>query len=128
LTVRPRLLFDENLSVRLPRLAHERGYEAAHVRDLALLSTKDWDLLDRVRREDWTLVTNNVQEFRDRYRRKADLHAGIVFLIGGAGFEAQRAAMTAAIDEIDRDGDLTNTEMLVELYGDGFRVRRFELP
>ncbi len=51
-----------------------------------------------------------------------------MFLIGGVGFKAQKAAMMAAIDEIDRDSDLTNTEMLVEPYGDGFRVRRFDLP
>ena len=80
MTVRPRLLIDENLSVLLPRLAHARGYEAVHVRDLGLLSEKDWHLLERIRDEDWTLVTNNVEEFRARYRRKVDLHAGVVFL------------------------------------------------
>jgi predicted nuclease of predicted toxin-antitoxin system len=128
LTVRPRLLIDENLSVQLPRLVHERGYECAHVRDLGLLSVKDWDLLKRISDEDWTLVTNNVEEFRTRYRRKADLHAGVVFLVNCAGSAAQRSALTAALDDIDLDGNLTNTEMLVEPRGDGYRVRRFDLP
>lgn len=114
--------------MQLPRLAHRRGYQAAHVRDLGLLSEKDWDLLERIRREDWTLVTNNVEEFRVRYRRKVELHAGVIFLVGGAGFEAQRAALNAALDDIDRDGNLTNAELLVERHGKGFRVRRFELP
>jgi hypothetical protein len=128
LTVRPRLLIDENLSVQLPQLVRERGYECMHVRDLGLLSEKDWHLLERIREDDWTLVTNNVEEFRARYRRKADLHAGAVFLVSSAGFDTQKGALTAALDDIDRDGNLVNTEVLVERLGDGYRVRRFDLP
>jgi predicted nuclease of predicted toxin-antitoxin system len=126
--VRLRLLVDENLSVRRPTLAHQRGYAATHVRDLGLLSEKDWALLDRIAKEDWTLVTNNVAEFRDRYRRKLDLHAGVVFLTGVVGIVEQSSAMRAALDDIDRNSDLTNTEVLVESHVDGFRVRRFDLP
>ncbi len=128
MTLRPRLLIDENLSVQLPRLVRERGYECMHVRDLGLLSEKDWDLLDRIKKEDWTLVTNNVEEFRTRYRRKFHLHAGAIFLASSAGFEAQRGALLAALDDIERDGDVTNTEVVVEPHGEGYRVQRFELP
>jgi hypothetical protein len=99
-----------------------------HVRDIGLLSEKDWDLLERISNEDWTLVTNNVEEFRTRYRRKADLHAGVVFLVSNAGLDRQKGALNAALDEIDRDGNLVNTEVLVEPYGDGYRVLRFDLP
>ena len=128
MTVRPRLLIDENLSVQLPPIAHQRGYECVHVRDLGLLSETDWDLLQRIKDEDWTLVTNNVEEFRARYRRSVDLHAGVVFLVGVTGTETQRRALAAALHDIDRDADLTNTEMLVELHGRGYHIRRFELP
>lgn len=128
MNLRPRFLIDENLSVQLPPLIQERGYEASHVRDLGLLSEKDWDLLERIRKEDWTLVTNNIVEFRDRYRRKVDLHAGVVFLAGGVGFKAQMALMLAAIDDIDRDCDLLNMEILVEVEGSGHKVSRFPLP
>ncbi len=128
MTVRPRLLIDENLSVELPLLARERGYECMHVRDLGLLSEKDWHLLERILQEDWTLVTNNVEEFRARYCRKADLHAGVVFLVSTAGFDTQKVTLNAALDDIDQDGNLMNTEVLVEPYGDGYRVRRFDLP
>jgi hypothetical protein len=128
LTVRPRLLIDENLSVQLPPLVRERGYECMHVRDLGLLSEKDWDLLERIKKDDWTLVTNNIEEFRARYRRKLDLHAGAIFLVTSAGFEIQRDALVAALDDMEHDGDLTNTEVLVEPYGSGYRVRRFDLP
>jgi hypothetical protein len=110
-------LIDENLSVQLPQLAHARGYQCMHVRDLGLLSEKDW-----------TLVTNNVEEFRARYRRRVDLHAGVVFLVASAGIEAQKGALDAALDDIDRDGNLMNTEVLVEPHGGGYRVRRFDLP
>ena len=128
MTVRPRLLIDENLSVELPLLVRERGYECMHVRDLGLLSEKDWHLLERIRMEDWTLVTNNVEEFRARYRRKVDLHAGVVFLVSSAGIDTQTGALNAALDDIDGDGNLLNTEVLVEPYGGGYRVRRFDLP
>jgi hypothetical protein len=46
------------------------------VRDLGLLNTKDWTLLERVQNEDWTLVTNNVGEFRKRYARKTTFRRG----------------------------------------------------
>ena len=128
LTVRPRLLIDENLSVELPLLVRERGYECMHVRDLGLLSEKDWHLLERIRMEDWTLVTNNVEEFRARYRRRVDLHAGVVFLVSSAGIDTQTGALNAALDDIDGDGNLLNTEVLVEPYGGGYRVRRLDLP
>jgi hypothetical protein len=128
LTVRPRLLIDENLSVELPQLVRERGYECMHVRDLGLLSEKDWELLKRIKEEDWTLVTNNVEEFRDRYRRKINLHAGVVFLVAGAGIDAQKRALNIALDDMDRDGDLVNAEALVEPHGNGYRIRRFDLP
>jgi predicted nuclease of predicted toxin-antitoxin system len=69
-----RFLIDENLSPVLVDLARERGYEAMAVRDLGLLNAKDWALLEKIQHEDWTLVTNNVGEFRKRYARKAVLH------------------------------------------------------
>ena len=78
------------------------------------MSATDWDLLERISNEDWTLVTNNVEEFRTRYRRKVDLHAGVVFLVSNAGLDRQKGALNAALDEIDRDGNLVNTEVLVE--------------
>ena len=99
-----------------------------HVRDLGLLSERDWDLLNRIHEEDWTLVTNNVEEFRTRYRRGIGLHAGAVFLVRVGGIEAQQDALHAALDDIDQDQNLTNTEVLVEPYAGGYRVRRFDLP
>jgi predicted nuclease of predicted toxin-antitoxin system len=96
-----RFLIDENLSPTLVDLARQRGHEALAVRDLGLLNAKDWTLLERVQNEDWTLVTNNVGEFRKRYARKTTLHAGVVFLVDvDAGRDVQKLAFAAALDEI----------------------------
>ncbi|WP_292528131.1 DUF5615 family PIN-like protein [Methylocystis sp.] len=124
-----RFLVDENLSPTLVELARERGYEAMAMRDLGLLNAKDWTLLEKIQNEDWTLVTNNVDEFRKRYARKAVLHAGAIFLVDvDAGRDVQRLAFAAALDEIDADADLVNLELLVEPEGSGFRARRLRLP
>lgn len=124
-----RFLIDENLSPTLVDLARERGYEAMAVRDLGLLNAKDWTLLEKIQNEEWTLVTNNVGEFRKRYARKAALHAGTVFLADvDAGRNIQRLAFAAALDEIDANADLVNLELLVEPERGGFRARRLRLP
>ena len=114
---RPRFLIDENLSPELAARARARGYEAMALRDLGLLTERDWDLLRVVERDDWTLVTNNVREFRSRYRTHASLHAGVVFLQGVSGLLAQMNAFEAALDDIDHSHDLINTEVLVECLG-----------
>ena len=124
-----RFLIDENLSPTLVDLARQRGYEAMAVRDLGLLNAKDWTLLERVQNEDWTLVTNNVGEFRKRYARKTTLHAGVVFLVDvDAGRDVQQLAFAAALDEIGVNADLVNLELLVDPQDGGFRARRVRLP
>jgi predicted nuclease of predicted toxin-antitoxin system len=129
-TPRPRFLIDENLSPRLAVIAREQGYEAAHLRDIGLLKAKDWDLLKVIIDGDWTLVTNNVEEFRQRYRRQAALHAGVVFLEGvDAGRNAQIKSFTAALDDIDASPEIVNVEILVQPENSGtYIVRRFDLP
>lgn len=125
-----KLLIDECLSPRLAAIAHERGYAATAVRDLGQCGTKDWDLLARIEAEEWTLVTNNVEEFRDRYREKLALHAGLVSLKDvHAGREHQQAAFAVALDEIEADADLTNTEVLVQRDKAGkYFAKRIALP
>ena len=63
----PRFLIDENLSVKLPELAHKRGFEASHVAHLGLREWKDWNILGLIEAQNWVLVTNNAIEFRARY-------------------------------------------------------------
>jgi hypothetical protein len=125
----PRFLIDENLTPNLAIAGRARGYEAMAVRDLGLLNTRDPELLGLAEQGDWTLVTNNTGEFRRRYRRHVALHAGVVFLHGVSGLTAQMDAFEAALDEIQLNPDLTNTEVLVEYLDPGrYRVSRFDLP
>jgi hypothetical protein len=99
------------------------------VRDLSLLSTRDPKLLRLAEQGDWTLVTNNTGEFRRRYRRRVALHAGVVFLHGVSGLTAQMDAFEAALEDIQLNPDLTNTELLVEYLAPGrYQVSRFDLP
>ncbi len=89
----PRFLIDENLSPKLVEVARDRGYEAMHVNHLGLRTEADWELLKVVAENDWVLVTNNLVEFRGRYRQ-IDLHPGIIFLVPILRRPRQRITLT----------------------------------
>lgn len=42
MAIRPRFLIDENLTPKLVDCARGRFYEAMHLRDMGLLTEKDW--------------------------------------------------------------------------------------
>lgn len=124
----PRFLIDENLSVFLPPVAHAAGFEAAHVVRLGLAGVTDVALIERVKREDWVLVTNNAIEFRGRYRT-ITLHPGIVFLLPSVGRDVQLSLFRSAVADVARDPDTVNIALDVD-FGAGRRprVRRYSLP
>lgn len=122
-----RFLIDENLSVKLPAVAHEAGFEAAHVNHLGLRTRKDWTLLDAIRVGDWTLVTNNAMEFKDRYAREA-LHAGLVLLVPNVRRSEQIELFKAALKEARLRADLINKVIEVGYEGDKIVTRRYEWP
>jgi predicted nuclease of predicted toxin-antitoxin system len=121
----PRFLIDENLSVKLPEVAHKRGFEATHVIHLGLGEWKDWDILEVVQKCSWVLVTNNAVEFRSRYRA-FDIHPGVIFLLPSVRRQQQLLLFEAALDHVAMDPNLTNkaldigysedTEIIVRLY------------
>ena len=123
----PRFLIDENLSVRLVQVARNRGFEAMHVNHLDMRTWRDRDLLRVVERDDWTLVTNNVIEFRGRYGR-VELHAGVVFLVPSVRRDDQIELFSAALDGIAGTPDLVNQALDVEFGSGGIVVRRYSLP
>lgn len=123
----PRFLIDENLSVKLPEVAHEAGFEATHVNHLGLRTRKDWTLLDAVREGDWTLVTNNAMEFKDRYAYEA-LHAGLVLLVPNVRRAMQFELLRAVLAEVARDPDLVNAVLEVAYDNDEIVIRRYEWP
>ena len=124
----PRFLVDENLSVKLPEAAHQRGFEATHVVHLGLSEWTDWDILDVIDKHEWILVTNNAVEFRSRYRA-IKIHPGVVFLLPSVRREQQLTLFKAALDDIAINPDMINQAIDVDLAeGSKIIVRRYELP
>jgi hypothetical protein len=122
---RARFLVDECLSVELPPLAWERGFQASHVRDLGLLHSKDAQLAFVARRDDWCFVTRNARDYRGPDAAPGSegqyagvlIHAGLICLHGPVhGFTTRRhlEAFAAAIDLVEqRGGDTTNLRIEV---------------
>jgi predicted nuclease of predicted toxin-antitoxin system len=124
----PRFLVDENLSVKLPEVAHQRGFEATHVVHLGLGEWQDWNIREVVEEHGWVLVTNNAVEFRSRYRA-IKIHPGVMFLLPSVRREQQLMLFKAALDDIAINPDLTNQALDVDLAeGSKIVVRRYALP
>lgn len=125
-----RFLIDANLSPSLSAGAWARGHEAYHVRDLGRENDGDPALLRLVEEQGFTLVTNNIGEFRARYRNRRVFHAGVVFVAEATrGRRHQVAAFEAALDRLDAHGAIDDAELLVEPdAATGFRVTLAPLP
>src|SRR6266446_6950086 len=67
-----KFLIDECLHTSLVTLAHDAGHVCEHVNFLGLGGHKDWQLRTRIRREDYTFVTNNRTDFTALYAKAAD--------------------------------------------------------
>ena len=124
----PRFLVDENLSVRLPQVAHRRGFEATHVVHLGLREWTDWSILEIVEKHGWVLVTNNAVEFRSRYRA-VEIHPGVIFLLPSVQREQQIILFKAALDSVAINPDLTNHALDIGVAENSrIVVRRYALP
>lgn len=125
-----RFLIDANLSPALSASAWSRGHEAYHVRDLGRENDGDPVLLKLIEDEGYTLVTNNIVEFRARYRNRRLLHAGAVFIAEASrGRRYQIGAFEAALNVLDALGAIDDTELLVEPGEDtAYRVTSTPLP
>lgn len=135
----PRLLLDENLSPTLEALAHERGYECAHVSHLGLSGTKDWQLKRTILDGDWTFVTANNVDFRgpadapgtSGEYADVQLHAGLICVTASAALNRsrQQTVFRSILSELETAADLTNTVMEVEVNAsDKVTIRRYKLP
>lgn len=110
-----RFLIDANVSLELEKVAWARGHEGYHVRTLGRENDGDPVLLTLIEEEGYTLVTNNIEEFRARYRNRRVFHAGAVFIAEATrGRAYQVAAFQAALDYIEANGPINDTEVLVE--------------
>ena len=88
---------------------------------------------------DWTFVTNNSIDFRGTANKPGStgeyadvrLHAGLVCINApfGLNLDLQRQKFNLIIDEIVKNGDLTNQVLEVDLKRNGeVNLRRIALP
>ena len=114
-----KFLVDECLSPELAQRAIDHGhYESTCVRNRGWAGTKDYDLIQRVIAEDFTLVTCNSVDFRGNgpgnlsgEHAKQEIHAGLVCLNSeiSLDLDLQLELFQVALDVIESDQlDLVN--------------------
>jgi predicted nuclease of predicted toxin-antitoxin system len=96
-----KFLIDECLHTSLVTLAHDAGHACEHVNFLGLGGQKDWQLMTRIRRKDYTFVTNNRADFTALYA-KEELHAGLVIILPNVTPSLQRELFRAALSHIGK--------------------------
>ncbi|KQT43211.1 toxin-antitoxin system, toxin component, PIN family protein [Aureimonas sp. Leaf454] len=116
------ILIDECLSPDLAALAQSRGYNSIHVLHRGRRGAKDPDLMPLIRAESFVFVTANGKDFLKLYARET-LHPGLIIIVHGNGTaERQIELFALALDEIERNSDITNK--LLEVFADGSVVIR----
>jgi hypothetical protein len=97
-----------------------------HVNFLGLGGNKDWQLMTKIRGEDYTLVTNNGADFMALYA-KEELHAGLVIVLRNISPPSQRELFRAALSHIGRR-DLVNAVLEVDFAGATVTCREYIYP
>jgi hypothetical protein len=135
----PKILIDENLSPSLAADAQQRGFLCSHVNHLGKTGAKDWELKRIILEGDWTFVTNNSINFRGPADKPGSageyadvrLHAGLVCIDAPSGLNLnlQRQLFSLILDELVKNGDLTNQLLEVDVKKDGkVGLRRLKMP
>jgi hypothetical protein len=97
-----------------------------HVNFLGLGGQKDWQLMTKIRSEDYTFVTNNRTDFVALYA-KEELHAGLLIIVPNVIPARQRDLFRAALSHIGKR-DLINAVLEVDLAGVSALCREYLLP
>jgi len=121
-----KFLIDECLHSSLTTLAHDAGHGCDHVNFLGLGGHKDWQLMARIRREDYTFVTNNRTDFTALYANE-ELRAGLVIIVPNVTASRQRELFRAALSHIG-NRDLINAVLEVDLAGTTATCREYSYP
>ncbi len=121
-----RFLIDECLHTSLVSAAHEAGHACDHVNFIGLSGYKDWQLMDRIRANEYTFVTNNRVDFAALYGRE-EIHPGLVIIVPKVVPRLQRELFRAALVHIG-DRELVNTLLEVDLTAAGITCREFSYP
>lgn len=121
-----RFLIDECLHESLVGVAHAAGFQATHVNHLGLSGKPDWELVERIVKDEFTLVTNNRVDFI-RLFGKMELHAGLVVIVPNAAPDPQQALFRAALKFVEGK-DLINSVIEVTLKTSTVLCVRYDLP
>lgn len=121
-----KFLIDECLHTSLIALAHEAGHVCDHVNFLGLGGQKDWQLMARIRGEDYTLVTNNRGDFSALFT-KEEVHAGLVIIVPNVTPSRQRDLFQAALSHIGARG-LMNAILEVDFAGRSVTCHEYAHP
>jgi predicted nuclease of predicted toxin-antitoxin system len=121
-----RFLIDECLHESLVGVAHGAGFEATHVNHLGLTGRPDWELADRIVKDEFTFVTNNRVDFIWLFGKMA-LHAGLIIIVPNAVPAMQRAMFQAAIRYL-AGKDLINAVIEVMLDRKVVKCLEYSLP
>ncbi len=124
----------------LPNGLARGHHDASHLRWLGKADWQDHNLLPVILEGDWAFVTRNSYDFRGPAEApgsrgeysKAELHAGLVCLNGPVGMDLdlQLELFSVAMDDLDRDSDLTNKvlEVTFRPESDDIEIVRYDLP
>ena len=121
-----KLLIDECLHTSLVGIAHSAGHTADHVAHRGLGGLKDWQLMQVIREQEYTFVTNNRSDFLALHGKEA-LHAGVIVIVPNVIPSQQRELFAAALKHIGTR-DLTNTVVEVRFVGNDIQCSEYELP
>src|ERR1700730_16903296 len=121
-----RFLIDECLHESLVEVAHAAGFERTHVNHLGLSGKPDWELAERIVKDEFTFVTNNRVDFLPLFGKK-DLHPGLIFLVPTVVPALQRARLVSALQYLS-GRDLVNTVVEVTLKAKTVQCVEYSLP
>ena len=121
-----KFLIDECLHTSLIAMAHHAGHVCQHVNFLGLGGYKDWQLMAKIRTEEYTFVTNNRIDFTALYGQE-ELHAGLVIIVPNVTPSRQRELFRAALSHIG-DRDLINAVLEVDVTGTAVTCREYRYP
>jgi predicted nuclease of predicted toxin-antitoxin system len=133
-----KFLIDECLSPELVEMAVAAGHvESTCVRDRGWSGKKDWELIQLVIAGDFTLVTNNAEDFRGGGKDKLggeharqEIHAGLVCLQSPRmSPRKQRELFQFALDALAGVPELVNQALEVFEDDDGqVTVEIYDIP
>lgn len=121
-----RFLIDECLHESLVGVAHRAGFDATHVNQFGLSGKPDWELADRIVKDEFTFVTNNRVDFIRLFGRM-ELHAGLIIIVPNVVPAVQRALFEAAILYL-AGKELINAAIEVSLEGKSVKCIAYQIP